>query len=46
MVEILIGEAQKRSVTEISLDATEMGKPLYAALGFEPNHAGMVMELK
>ena len=46
MVELLIHEAKEKGVTEISLDATEMGKPLYEALGFEKNGAGMVLELK
>lgn len=34
MVKMLINEARKRGVTEISLDATEAGKPLYKKLGF------------
>lgn len=46
MVGLLIDEAKEKGVTEISLDSTEMGKPLYAALGFENNSAGMVLELK
>jgi len=45
MVKILIDEAKEKGVTEISLDATDMGRPLYEALGFEANCAGMVMEL-
>ena len=41
MVEFLIDEAKSRGVTEISLDATEMGKPLYKALGFNENLSAM-----
>lgn len=46
MVEFLIEEAKSRGVTEISLDATEMGHPLYKALGFTENTEGMTMQLK
>lgn len=46
MIEMLICEAKEKGVTEISLDATEMGRPLYEALGFEASRAGMVMELR
>jgi len=46
MVEMLIDEAREQGVTEISLDSTKMGRPLYEALGFEASYAGMVMELK
>lgn len=46
MVELLINEAKEQGVTEISLDATEMGRPLYEALGFEASCVGMVMELR
>ena len=34
MVEILIDEAKSKGVTEISLDATESGRPLYESLWF------------
>lgn len=46
MVEFLIEEAKSLGVTEISLDATEMGHPLYKALGFTENTEGMTMQLK
>ena len=46
MVEILIDEAKENGVTEISLDATEMGRPLYQTLGFQVSDSCMVMDLK
>ena len=46
MVEILIDEAKENGVTEISLDATKMGRPLYETLGFQASDSCMVMELK
>ena len=46
MVEILIGEAKGNGVTEISLDATEMGIPLYESLGFKASDSCMVMDLE
>lgn len=41
MINFLIDEAKSRGVTEISLDATEMGRPLYKTLGFNFNEEGM-----
>lgn len=46
MVETLINEAKEYGVTEISLDATEKGRPLYEALGFVASSSGMVMEIE
>ena len=46
MVNFLIDEAKSRGVTEISLDATEMGHPLYKSLGFNENTTAMTIELK
>ena len=46
MVETLINEAKEYGVTEISLDATEMGRPLYEARGLVASSSGMVMEIE
>ena len=46
MADLLIQEAKKRGCTEISLDSTSLGRPLYKALGFEENTAAMVYELR
>lgn len=45
MLELLIDEAKTRGVTEISLDATEKGKPLYEAMGFSVNGSAMNLNL-
>lgn len=45
MVKILMEEAEKRGVTEISLDATESGRPLYHKLGFAESEECMVLNL-
>ncbi|MFA9378374.1 MAG: GNAT family N-acetyltransferase [Lachnotalea sp.] len=46
MLNILIKEAKEKGVTEISLDATEQGKPLYKKYGFIESEECMVLNLK
>ena len=45
MVQFLIDEAKECGATEISLDATEMGHPLYKSMGFSDNADGMTLQL-
>ena len=44
MVSMLIDEAWRSGVTEISLDATASGRPLYRSLGFRDSDECMVLE--
>ena len=44
MVSKLIEDAWSRGVTEISLDATESGRPLYQKLGFHDSEEYMVLD--
>lgn len=45
MIDILVEEAKARGVTEISLDATDSGRPLYENYGFGPSPECMIMKL-
>ena len=45
LVQMLIDEARGKGVTEISLDATDLGRPLYETLGFCASDECMVMNL-
>ena len=46
MVDLLVGEARQRGITAISLEATDMGRPLYEAYGFVQMPAEMELPAK
>ena len=45
MVQMLIEDAKRKGVSEISLDATESGRPLYESLGFKASEECMVINV-
>ena len=46
MVNMLIDEAKEKGVTEISLDATQSGRPLYLKCGFVDSEECMVLTIR
>lgn len=45
LVQMLIDDAKKKHITEISLDATDSGRPLYTSLGFSDSDECMTLKL-
>ena len=46
LVNMLIGDARAHGATEISLDATENGRPLYESMGFKASEECMVIDIQ
>ncbi len=46
VVDLLVAEAHKRNIHKISLDATEMGRPVYERYGFVPDNTAMKLKGK
>lgn len=46
LVNMLIGDARAHGATEVSLDATESGRPLYESVGFKASEECMVIDIQ
>ena len=46
MIFLLIGDARAHGATEISLDATESGRPLYESVGFKASEECMAIDIQ